>query len=161
MKKHFITLIIAFCFVIAGIITMAFETLEFSISDIFVDTNLNKRTVTYNLTKLKDKVEIIAPLNNNISIAYDNDIPAGNYKIVVTYYKDLLSIDKSNLIDDNNEIVYISVDDHSNFETFKQLIDITIEGLKNKVLYNYAMALTPEVKVYINEADKDSFDINK
>jgi hypothetical protein len=155
MKKYFISLIVGLCFIFFGAIISFYEALDFKVVDKFADNSFSEKTITYDLKNINNSVIISTPYISNASLEYDNSITTGNYKIIITYYNEMFNIDKYSQAEDNTEYVDIDMDSKDDFETFKKLINVTINGLKDKKVYNYSKSLSPTIKVYINESDKD------
>jgi hypothetical protein len=155
MKKYFISLIVAFSLIIIGGIASFYEALDFKVVNHFTDSDFSERTMTYDLKSNTNKVVINTFFKGDASISYDNTITPGNYKILITYYSEVLYIDKYSTIENNIEYIDFDITGKEDFDTFKKFINITIDGLKNKNIYNYENALAPSIKVYINETDRN------
>jgi hypothetical protein len=155
MKRYFISLIVALSLIAIGSIASFYEALDFKVVDSFTNGDLSERIMTYDLKNSTNKVVIDTFFNGDASISYDDTLVPGSYRLLVTYYSDALYVDKYSTIDDDVEYIDFSVNGKGDFETFKKFVNITIDGLKNKKIYDYEKALTPSIKVYINSADKD------
>jgi hypothetical protein len=158
MKKYFISLIVGLCFIVCGALISFYEALDFRVVDKFVNDNFSEKTITYDLKNTNDLVIINTPFISNTSIEYDNTIPSGNYRITIKYYNEILDIDKYSEVEDKTEYVNIDMDSREDFDNLKKLINVTIDGLRDKKVYNYSKALSPTIKVYINASDKDKIE---
>jgi hypothetical protein len=156
MKRYIINLTISFVLIVFGIILSIFELLDFSIKDRFDDQTLSSKTGSYDFIINKELIEIDTSAIGKSDIIYNNNITPGSLKVEVTYYNNLLEIDKFSLVRNDREIVYFALDKVDDFNTAKKLIKITLDGLKKKTLYNYAEAVLPEIRIYINKVDSDS-----
>ena len=159
MKKNIILIFIAFCLMALGINLMVYEIMDFDIAKNFKDGAFTKKVCTYEFKKVKKDVEIIVANDRNAYIQFDNSLEKDNYKIVVTYYKDFFKIDKLFTTRDDTEQIYIKYSNKKDLKNIKKVIGVTIDGIKNKEVYDYHNAFSPVVKVYINEENKDDFRI--
>lgn len=132
MKKRFILLFIAFCLMIAGINVLIYEAMQIKIIDNFDKDSFDEKTLTYDLKMTKNDVEIVVQNEDKVNITYDNTIEKDSYKIVINYYSEIIEIDKMSATSNDKEIVYILVDGKLSLHNFKELISITIDGLKDK-----------------------------
>lgn len=155
MRKYVASLIISFFLVMFGIFLTISEVLNFKIVDKFDNNVLAKYTKTYDIEIAKPKIEINASQTNEPTVVYDNTLEKGKMKLVVTYYNEIMDIDKYVLVNDDTDVLYVDIDEIEEFRTVKKLIEVTIEGLKEDTIYNYEKAIRPDLNVIINEADKD------
>lgn len=151
--------ITSFIFIMLGIVFTVAEALEYSIVDDFDADTLSKKVLAYDMT-LNNKVTQIDTTSCEAFIVYDNSIKTGNIKLVITYYDELIKINEFSVKQSNNDIIYVEADEtEDGLRVARELARATVEGLKQKQIYNYTEAIRPHIKVVINEADKESVKI--
>lgn len=161
MRRYMITLGISLILIMAGVTLTIYEFMDFDIVDDFNSKSLSKETVVYNFKTSNVVTNIDTSFTNKANIIYDDNIAPGNIKISVNYYDDIINIESQSIRNDYYNLVKIEADGTGDFETISEVFKLTIEGLKNQEIYNYAKALRPTVKVYINKADRDIVKIRK
>lgn len=159
MTKNIVVLTLSFFLIIFGAVLTVSEVVDYDVKDNFDEGTLTTMTTTYDLTLKNDKLDVDTYFTLEPSIVYDNSIDKGTVKIKVTYYNELMSIDKVMITRTRGDIIDIRVNDTNNFDSVKKIVSLTLNGLRNKEVYNYVNALKPTVVVFINEADKDAVKI--
>lgn len=155
MKRYFIAFTLAFFLITFGIFLTAIEISNFKIIDELTNTSLEVKTSTYDLNLTKDTTRILISPYKKPVINYTNDIEQGKIKIVINYFNELVKVKKLTTTNDDNEIIYILADNKNNLSAGQKIVKMTIDGLKDKQIYNYKKGLLPNVQVFINENDKD------
>jgi hypothetical protein len=161
MRKNIVILTLSFFLIIFGCVITVSEVVDYEVKDNFDDGTLTLMTNTYDLTLNNNTLDITTTFTEEPSIIYDNSMDKGDVKIKVTYYNELMNIDKFVITKTSGDTANISTDDTNNFDAVKKMISVTLNGLRHKEVYNYVSALKPTVKVFINEADKDAVKIRK
>lgn len=159
MKKHFVTMTISFICIILGIIITVYEGMNFTIMDDFTDSGIHTKTISYDVKVEPGIIEIHSTFTKEPTIAFDNDLSANDVKIDITYYDRFMNISNSNYSSSDNNAIFINAYSKDSYETIKKYVLLTFDGLKKDILYNYEQALRPDIKITINEINKDDIKI--
>lgn len=155
MRRAIISLCISLVLIAIGTILCSFEFLKFDIVDSFDKANLTTKKMTYDL-KLNGNNNLIDTLETQDNeIIYDNTLEVGNLRLEVTYYNELISVRNFTINEDGKNIFYIERYAYDDFNAFRKIFDVTIDGLKENNIFNYVEATKPKLKIYINEVDKE------
>lgn len=154
MKKNIVILILSFFLIMFGMVLTVSEVVNFEVKDDFNDSTLTTMTTSYDFNLSGKSLDINTNFTKEPSVIIDNSLDKGTIKIKVTYYNELISINKFLISNENGNTLNINVEDTQDFDTVKKLIGVTLTGLRQNEVYNYANALKPTVNVYINDADK-------
>lgn len=164
MKKHIIILVIAFLLIIAGSIWTFYEVFDYKLTSDFKNNVFTTKTVNFETSINKAKVFVSTNRFGKIKITKNDEIIAGTIKIKVTYFNQLFNVNYSSMIDKNEQSLLLTfnhADEEEVFNNFRRIIDITIDGLKNKVIYNYKKALRPTIEIFVNSNDLNVVKIGK
>ena len=156
MKKHIIIFIVSIVLIMAGSIWTIYEVFDYKLANNFKEDAFTTKTVSFEASITKAKVFVHADRYGKINITKNDEISIGTVKIEVTYFNQLFNVNYSSMIDDNNQSLLLSfnhVDEEENFNNFKRILDVTIDGLKNKTIYNYGKAFRPTINVFVNSSD--------
>ena len=164
MKKHIIIFVISIVLIIAGSIWTVYEVFDYKLASNFKDNAFTTKTVTFETSITKAKVIVKTGHYGEIKITKNDTIVTGTVKIEVTYFNQLFNVNYSSRIDDNNQsllLTFNNADEEENFNNFRRILDITIDGLKNKTIYNYEKAFRPTIEVFVNSSDLNVVKIGK
>lgn len=161
MKKYVFFIVMSLFLIIFGFVLTLTEIIDFKIADSFNDKTVSKKEMHYQLEITSPSVVIDSTGLNKVDIIYDDDVKAGTIEIGVTYYNDLVKIEKYNLTDNNSDVISIVTEGIFNKKSAKEFFEVTIEGLKDKEVYDYYSALKPNLKILVNSADEDIVKIRR
>lgn len=156
MKKQIIIYIVSFILIMAGSIWTAFEVFDYKLTNKFTKNELTTKTVSYETSINKARVFVKTDCYRKIKLIKSDLIPVGTVKINVTYFNQLFSVNYSSNISNREQTLLLSfnrIRNEENFNNIRMIINITIDGLKNKTIYNYAKALRPSIEVLANSSD--------
>jgi hypothetical protein len=126
---------------VVGVALTVSEVFDFTVKNDFNNAELTKKAQVYDITKTTKLMDISTDNTKDPTIVYDDTITAGNVRIIVTYYNTFIDITKDSTFLNDREVVYIDADGITHFNNIKKFINISIEGLKHKEVYNYEKAL--------------------
>ncbi len=155
MRRSIISLCVSIALIAVGTILCSFEFLNFKIVDNFEEANLSNKKMTYALKLNGDNNVIDTSETQDNEILYDDTLVAGNIRLEVIYYDELISIRNYTINENNENIFYIERYALDDFKAFRRIFRATIDGLKKNNIYDYPNAIKPKLKIYINESDKD------
>jgi len=164
MKKHIIVFIVSIVLIMAGSIWTVYEVFDYKLASNFKDSAFTTKTVSFETSITKAKVLVNANHYGKINIIKNDTIITGTVKIEVTYFNQLFNVNYSSRIDDNNQSLLLTfnhADEEENFNNFRRILDVTIDGLKNKTIYNYGKAFRPTIEVFVNSSDLNVVKIGK
>ncbi|MDD2203247.1 MAG: hypothetical protein PHT75_02890 [Bacilli bacterium] len=161
MKKHIFTIVISLFVIMFGFLLTITEIIDFKFVNTFNSEVVSISEKSYQFDITSPSVIIDSRNLNEVDIEYDEDIQVGTIKIKATYYDDFVIIEKIDSIENNSDLISIVTEGVSNKRAIKKYIDLTIEGLKEKEIYNYYQALKPNLKIMINNEDADIVKIRR
>lgn len=156
MTRYFIAFSTAFFIIIFGLVLTGVEISRFKIDDDINNLDLSVNTITYDSNISKMPTKIVVSYHVKPFINYSDEIETGKMKVIVNYYDELHTINKITTINDSSKKFKIMVNAKNNYKMLSKMMKITIEGLKDKKIYDYPKVLSPNIQVFINPADKDS-----
>lgn len=153
MRKHIVLIIVGCLFLGVGMVLTAVDIFDYKYVNVLPSNTLTQKTITYDETIDNRSVYIVYGGENSI-IKQEASIPVGHIKIDVSYYSDFGTISRDIQDDMSYKIIDINFNTHMrNINNIKKLMNLGIDGLKRKKLYNYSLLFEPTLAVYINSED--------
>lgn len=145
-KVYFFPFIIGIIFLITGSLISMDKAIEIDFHDTLPTNSFERKMAVYS-ENIDKRTFIIG--DDDIEMVVDNSLEDGKINVEVTYYNDLVNIERIIYCSDDYCDIRFSTYYHGNNK--KKLIDLIINELKKNRVYNYAYFFKPEIKVFANE----------
>lgn len=160
MKRHFVSLIIGCLLLGIGAAYTAVDFYNYDYINKLPSSNIISKVVTLNESFDGKKIMVIT-YDGKASIKESSDIEVGKARIEISYYDLFGSLDQNNEETSSYKIYRVSINPrHNNWEETRRLVDLGIDNLKDKKIYNYSWYYRPVITVYVNTVDKDNVKID-
>lgn len=159
MNKYLVTMTISFICIILGIMITVYEGMSFTFIDDFTDSGIQTKTMSYGVKVESGVIEIKTTFTKEPMIVFDNNLSANDVKVDITYYDRFMNVSNYSHGSASGNRISINAYSKGNYETIRGYIRLTFDGLKKEILYNYEQALRPDIKITINEINKDDIKI--
>lgn len=165
MKKHLISFIVGMILLLVGVICFYIETSNYDISQgLTSNFNMKQKELKYEINSNETFRITNNEIDKNINLYVDNTL-SNEIKILIVY-TDLLDIDSNydTKVNKNKRVTKVDVESELviDFDNINDFYKLGIATLKNKTIYNYSLLEYPEIRVYVNEKNKEKVEfVNK
>ena len=162
MKKHLFALSVGLGLILLGSLCFKIETANYKeYNGLTSNFNFEQKVLEYNINE-NEKYRITnGGTDANMSLYIDNSL--NNEIRIEINHIDMLTVDTENetKVNDGKKIINIDLESELELLDFKNAADfytLVISSVKDKIAYNYSLLKNPEVKVYVNEANKSNIE---